>query len=61
MMNILKLIGLNEENTKYNPHQDAAVFGTTDPKIGKSYKKKRILVYFLGGISFAEIAALRFL
>jgi len=25
------------------------------------FKKKRVMVYFIGGISYAEIAALRFL
>ena len=60
---ILKLLGLTDERV-HVPAQEQKLFAS--PIVGgismpKAPKKKRILVYYLGGITFAEIAALRFL
>ena len=40
----------------FNP--EAPISGTN---FSRSFKKRKILVYFLGGITFGEIAAIRFL
>lgn len=62
----LKLIGLTED--KYTiPKTEANLFAAPTAPNGvtiqprASFKKKKILVYFLGGITYGEIAALRFL
>lgn len=66
LMNLVKLIGLNEENVRVSQAQESKFFSQdSSPGAGviarPMFKKKRILVYFIGGITFAEIAALRFL
>ena len=60
---IPKLLGLTEDRLQV-PAQEQKLFAapqTGGITMGKAPKKKKILVYFLGGITFAEIAALRFL
>lgn len=62
----LKLIGLNPDKFVI-PKNEASLFAppmapngvTLQPRA--SFKKKKILVYFLGGITYGEIATLRFL
>lgn len=55
-------LGLNETNCKV-PANEARFFNN-DQEAGRPAvfkRKQRILVYFLGGITYGEIAALRFL
>ena len=64
--NVLKLVGVKPEHVKipqgeakfFNPQAQGAPGQVARPAFGK---KKKVLVYFIGGITYAEIAALRFL
>lgn len=49
-------IGLAEDNIEY-PNDEQALFQTD---CGKPGQPKKILIYFVGGITYAEIAAIRF-
>ena len=57
----MKLIGVTDDKLKI-PRDDAKFF---DPRSGTRSsifpKKKRVLIYFIGGITQAEIAAIKFL
>jgi len=56
---MLKLIGLTEDKLKV-PHTENKFF-TGGGRSAIGFKKKRVLVYFIGGITQAEIAAIKFL
>jgi hypothetical protein len=51
---ILKL--LPGEETRPSPREEKEFFETS-----QQVRAKKVLVYFLGGVTFAEIAAIRFL
>lgn len=63
IMKLLDIIGVNKDQVKTNEAQEQVLFG--DQTMGGGgrpiFKKRRIMVYFVGGITYAEIAALRFL
>ena len=64
MKNLLKLIGLSDDKVRV-PLNEFRFFNPEAPtpgsNVSRSFKKRKILVYFLGGITFGEIAAIRFL
>jgi hypothetical protein len=65
MKNLLKLIGLTDDKIRI-PSNEFRFFNPEAPQSGANvsrspFKKRKILVYFLGGITFGEIAAIRFL
>ena len=65
MKNLLKLIGLTDDKIRI-PQNEFRFFNPEAPVSGVNvsrspFKKRKILVYFLGGITFGEIAAIRFL
>ena len=58
---ILKLVGLTDDKIRISPGE-AKFFNPPAAQAGRpAFKKKKILVYFIGGITFAEMAAIRFL
>ena len=54
----LKLIGLTDDKLKVSSNEQK-LFGSGPGRGG--FKKKKIIIYFIGGITYAEIAAIRFL
>eukprot|EP00356_Strombidium_inclinatum_P015286 CAMPEP_0170486452 /NCGR_PEP_ID=MMETSP0208-20121228/5474_1 /TAXON_ID=197538 /ORGANISM="Strombidium inclinatum, Strain S3" /LENGTH=159 /DNA_ID=CAMNT_0010760407 /DNA_START=1295 /DNA_END=1774 /DNA_ORIENTATION=+ len=60
--NLLKLVGLTEDKLRI-PQGESQFFNSQAPNTNgrPGFRKKKILVYFIGGITYAEIAALRFL
>lgn len=61
----LKLLGILTEDKIRVPPEEHKFFNpesTTATMIQRpAFKKRKILIYFLGGINYAEIAAIRFL
>jgi hypothetical protein len=63
--NIFKMIGLTDDKLAIPPNE-VQLFTTKSP-LGVSlqpraaFKKKKILIYYVGGITYGEIAAIRFL
>jgi len=58
---MLKLVGLTEEKVWISPGEQK-FFNPPAAAPGRpAFKKKKILVYFIGGITYAEMAAIRFL
>jgi hypothetical protein len=58
---LLKLVGLTEDKIKIAAGE-AKFFNPPASQPGRpAFKKKKILIYFIGGITFAEMAAIRFL
>ena len=43
------------------PENEHEFFGQGLRKGGSAYSQKKVLVYYIGGVTFAEIAAIRFL
>jgi hypothetical protein len=57
---ILRQVGLTDDKIRISPGE--AKFFDAKASAGRPvFKKKKILVYFIGGITFAEMAAIRFL
>lgn len=62
---IFKLLGLTDDKIA-TPPQELRLFTTQAPngvslQTRAGFKKKKILVYFVGGVTYGEIAAIRFL
>ena len=60
---LLKMLGLTEDKIKISPGEQK-FFNPGAQQPGGSrpvFKKKKIMVYFIGGITYAEMAAIRFL
>ena len=63
--NLLKPLGLTDDKVKFSP-SEVKLFNpqsTATPGMPSrpSFKKRKIMVYYLGGITYAEMAAIRFL
>lgn len=59
---IFKLLGLSEDKYVIPPNEQALFASPSNNGIPRGpFKKKRILVYFIGGITYGEIASIRFL
>ena len=59
---IFKLLGLTEDKL-YSPRDEAKLFQSQAPGMipMRAPKKKKVLIYFVGGVTYAEMAAIRFL